>query len=462
MESISYIDNWKLFIQNIFLQYPRANVFLTGGSVIGLLLLKKIYNAKKFNTSYKDFEKMNLIKDYDFVLECEECCTQSFYYEFGKKFDITLNGYTGTNIRIVKKKLLNVMRSSNNNLFEMAVCVKNSCFELPLTSMKIVITNDNITYLFGLIEKIYNNTLCQNDLCLLQNVNIDIPICNDGLYYIDKLDSCNLSSTIINVIDNITTNNNQKQCLYYLVKNPTNLSRLKWKNIPKSNEIKQFYKSHFNSILPQWLINDNIVKLVDKLIKYLGILTNNIYFNHKINIDEAITKINELEREYMIFDCGYDLVGIGGSPQAVINNFNNNVVMNTFYKLSAERIEQIKLKCEKFDVTFTNDMMGVNYGKLKRDKKNEIVDEMNKLVVNYLLLFEDWFRVFNGMNITRWKDNIKLYRTLDIDDPMLCITKIFNFNIMTKLSFLDLQFNTSELSKNSIWSLIIELYRTNK
>ncbi len=68
---------------------------------------------------------------------------------------------------------------------------------------------------------------------------------------------------------------------------------------------------------------------------------------------------------------------------------------------------------------------------------------------NYLLLFEDWFNVFNGMNITIWKDNIKLYRTLDVNDPMSCITKIFNFNIMTKLSFLDLQFDTSELSKNS-------------
>ncbi len=464
MEPISHINNWKSFIQKIFLNFPKAKLFLVGGSVIGILLLKLINNEKKFDTSYYAFKKMDLIKDYDFVLESEECCTQSFYYGFGKDYDITLNGYTGTNIRFTKTNFLNVMRSSDNDLFEMSVCNKHTSFELPMTNMKIQITNDNIVYLFELIEKIYTNTLCQDDLLFLENINIDIPKCINGMFDVDKLDNCNLSLTIINIINEITGDDNQKQCLYYLVRNPTNLSRLKWKNIPKSDKIKQFYNRHLNLNLPRWLINNNIIiDLVDKLINKLGVVTNDIYFNHKENIDIVINRIDDLEREYIFYDCCYDLVGIGGSPRDVVNNFNNKKIMSTFYKLSHERIEVIRLKCERHNVTFSADMINVNYGKLKKEKKDEIIIEMNNLVALYLLLFEDWFKVFNGMNITRWKDNIKKYRELDNDEPMQCIIDIFNFNIMTKLNYIDdLKFNTSELSRNSIWMLIIEKYRTNK
>lgn len=209
------IDNWTRFVQKVLTFYPHANLFLKGGSVIGLLLLKQIYDAKLFDNAYNDFMEMNLIKDYDFMLECDDCCEHDFYYEFGKEYGITLNGYMGNHMKVAKNKLLNVMRSPMGDLIEMAVYPKSFCIELPMTTMKIKITKDNYEYLFELIKKIYTNTISQKDLCILEYFVVDIPKCKNGMFDVEKVDTLNLPITIINIIDKITNDNNHKQCLYW-------------------------------------------------------------------------------------------------------------------------------------------------------------------------------------------------------------------------------------------------------
>jgi hypothetical protein len=467
MDNSTHINTWFQYIYKILNNYPQSSLYLKGGSVVGILLLKLIDEYDIFETSYNEFNKMDLIKDYDFVLEWEECCSYDFYFEFGKEFGITLNGYMGNNPKIVKNRLLNVMRSPLTDLFEMSVCIKDECYELPLTSMKLYITKYNIENIFKLIEKINTNQLCKDDLQFLKNINIDIHDCIDGMFNISTLNTYNLSPILINIINNISPNIIHKQCLYNLIQNPTNLSRLKWKNVNKSNLIKQFYTSHIkipSLSLPSWLLNEELIlSLTSTLIKFLSQTTNNIYLKYKTPIDAIINNINDLQREYIYYDCCYDLVGIGSDPSNVIINLNNNIKMDTFFKLSIERVENIRLKCERYSVIFSNDMMGINYGKMKKMKKDEICIEMGKLLEMYKLLFNDWLDVFNGCNIVRWKDNIKLYRDIPNTDAIQCLIDIFNFNIMTQLDYDNsIKLNTNKISNNSVWLLIMELKRTNK
>lgn len=454
------IDNWTSFIHKILKFYPHANLFLKGGSVIGLLLLKQIYNEKLFDNAYTDFMAMNLIKDYDFILECDDCCEHDFYYEFGKEYGITLNGYMGSNTKIVKNKLLNVMRSPIGDLFEMAVYGKSFCIELPMTTMKIKITNDNYAYLFELIRKIYTNTILEKDLSLLEYLDVDVPKCKNGMFDVENIDTLNLPVPIINIIDKITNNINHKQCLYHLIKNPTNLSRLKWKNIPKSDKIRHFYNCYFkNDNMPNWLLdNDIIIGLVDEFVECLGENVNDIYLKYKNNIDDITNKINQLEREYIYYDCCYDLVGIGGDPIIIIENLKNGIAMKTFFKLTFGLVENIKNKCEKYNVKFSNDMMELNYGKLKMDKRNEIVRMVDDLIKIYLVMFDEMFVVFDGVNLIRWRDNICFY--WGNDDAMDYMYRIFNFKVMTHLDIVKgIKLNGGKLSVNSIWMLVMGMYK---
>jgi hypothetical protein len=454
------INNWNHFVHKILTFYPHANLFLKGGSVIGLLLLKQIYYGKIFDNAYDDFMQMNLIKDYDFMLECSDCCEHNFYYEFGKEYGITLNGYLGNNTKIVKNKLLNVMRSPDGDLFEMAVYGKSFCIELPMTTMKIKITKDNYEYLFELIRKMYTTIILEKDLCILKYFDIDISKCENGMFDVVNLDTLNLPIPIINIIDKITNNINHKQCLCYLIKNPTNLSRLKWKNIPKSDKIKHFYNSHFNNeVMANWLLdNDIILRLVDEFIEHLGLTINDIYLKYKNEIDIITMNIKQLENEHIYYDCCYDLVGIGGVPMDIIENLKCGVTMKTFFKLTFEMLDNIKVKCEKYNVKFSNDMMDINYGKLKMDKRNEIGKFVDDLIKIYLVMFDEMFMVFDGVNLIRWRDNIHMY--WGNDDAMGYMYKIFDFRVMMDLSLVKgIKFNVGKLATNSIWMLVMGMYK---
>jgi len=110
--------------------------------------------------------------------------------------------------------------------------------------------------------------------------------------FIEKFQSNN--TIIENIIVN-TTNNNNYQCLYYLIKNPTNISRLKYKNIPKSNNIKKLYQLSYQ-LPPKWLLNEDLIlDLVEKLIINITLYVNDIYKYYKDNI-------NILTEQIIIYD----------------------------------------------------------------------------------------------------------------------------------------------------------------
>lgn len=245
------------FFQKLFIHYPNPNLYLRGGAVISLKLLQDDY---KFP-----------IKDFDFVLEDERCCNDYFYYEFGKEFGIFLNGSPKPSQG--KNTKLHVLRNRKLK-YELSVCVKDS-LELPMTSMKILITENNCIPFFDLIENI-------NESTFLKQLNIIIPNHINGMFVgagsPSLTDQLSINTSIDAIICNTTSDTICQQFIYYMVKNPTNIARLKFKNRPKSEQIKKLHQY-------TWLVTDDMLNLINLFIVNLTIYIDNIYNEYKNDID---------------------------------------------------------------------------------------------------------------------------------------------------------------------------------
>ena len=95
--------------------------------------------------------------------------------------------------------------------------------------------------------------------------------------------SFEIGDTIMqNIVINTTNDKIYQNCLYHLIQNPTNITRLKYKNILKSREIKKLYELH-----QDWLLNEDLIlSLVDKLIVNITDYVNHIYKNHKDTLND--------------------------------------------------------------------------------------------------------------------------------------------------------------------------------
>jgi len=404
------MDNWQSFIKKLL--DINTLVYLKGGAVIGIYLLKTIVNMNNFEILYEEYKKLNLINDFDFIINDVNFKNDYFYYEFGREYNISLNGKLKNKN---SSSTLRVMRS-NNNKFELSI--DDDCKELPMTNMTILITIDNYENFFILFKNIINNTINHLHLLFLKNIDINIPIHDNNGMFCDNIhinifnDLNNLSNDLISIIKNTTSDKNSQLCLYYLIKNPTNLSRCLWKNIEKSDKIKNYYNTYLHAMYPNWLLNkDLLLPLLDKFINNLNILINNIYSQYQIDIKKLVDEINKYDKDIMINQCLYDLSGIN------------------------------------------------DYPKLKHFIKNKR-DELRLILTNiYEEMFSKINDIFVNITILRWKNNIQMYKNLENQSAINCLYKIFNFDIQLKLLDGKNIINVKNITNNSIWQLIIELYK---
>jgi len=374
---------------------------------------------------------LQLINDFDFILEHHECCTYDFYYKFGVKYNITLNG---NNPHKGKKNqgnrtLLHVMRSpTNNNLFEMTVCAKYEMLELPLTSMKLEVTKANVVELLSFLQNYYENNLTQTDFEFLTKINIDVPNHDiNGMFVVDHINLSIFSTQVRDIICSITNDKNSIMCLKNLISEPTNLSRFKWKNLPKTDKIRMFYSQYLKSecVVPLWLPNTNLISfLIDQFIFKIKELVNNIYITFECEIKYTIYEINKYDSLYR--EC--------------INKLNNPVENN----LLDSHIKKV-------------------YAELKLDSKLQRDNFRNKLTELYIDMFDKLNIIFKGINIIRWKNYIGIYKNLYMIDNIECILCIiFNFVPEIKLKLIDgsnIIVFSEELYNNDIWLVILELGR---
>ena len=225
-------DTWKNYFKKILsLQSSKPlSLFVKGGSIIGLKTLQLVMSEPFSSQSaivfdsvfvsdiYNKFLKLDLVKDWDFVLYGIENKMMDDFARISKQFDINNEG---SKIMVMRYRCGNnrLHFDSNNNsvnkninqpLFELAVNneLKLSATEIPLTLMMIEISEENIDNIFFIIKEFYNYQITgqfspSNIFKILMFLNIIIPKCNIyGLFLMDNnhLDKGYLSTELVNII----------------------------------------------------------------------------------------------------------------------------------------------------------------------------------------------------------------------------------------------------------------------
>lgn len=280
-----------LFIRHI-INKEKMSVYIKGGSVIGLYILKLINNKyknnrKKFKRRLKEFINLKLMKDWDFAAYTKQSKTGDYYQitqSYRDKLDSIANKYN----LVPKAKNFVLYRTkrpiliNNEPFFEIAILDSDniSTLELPMTSMKVKVTMRNIKYIYMFAKYFYSYIATDDDIdsdILMKMINkIDIIVHphKKGLYNPKtKIDQGGLTSQLISFINRFSKGDNLISQFFVIhIQDPYRLLyRLPEKNIPKTKKIKKFIKNNLNVQLPSWLIDtERITKLIEDFSIHLG------------------------------------------------------------------------------------------------------------------------------------------------------------------------------------------------
>jgi hypothetical protein len=324
-----------LFIKDI-IQNEKINVYIKGGNVIGLKLLKMIYNKyknddKKFREIFNKFLSLELIKDWDFAAYTTQPIDDKYREKLDKiaeKYKLVPRAKTFI-LYQTKRPIL----TEDKPLFEISIVEDADSFsklEIPMTTMKVKITEYNLKYIYMFAKSFlaYKNKNEEFDFDIikrmLDKINILIHPHKKGLYDVgekkERYDKGELNDELIKFINTYDDfDKNFPQFLITHLEDPYRmLFRLIDKNIKKSEKIKQFIKDDMKDDPRQtWLFDSKW--LLDKIYVFMKAFGEKI---HKIYIDEYYTT-NSLEKS--LHKVGKFLEGINfGRTEIELDNFSED------------------------------------------------------------------------------------------------------------------------------------------
>jgi DNA-dependent RNA polymerase auxiliary subunit epsilon len=335
---------FQLFIKEI-IKDEKIDVYIKGGNVIGLSLLKMIYDKyknddKKFKESFNEFLKLELIKDWDFASYTKNAITEEYRDKLdtiAKKYKLEPRAKTFILYQTKKPILL-----EDKALFEISVLDYDnySKLELPLTTMKVKVNEYNVKYIFMFAKSFLDYKKGREfdfDILkrMIQKINIIVHPHKNGLYDFNnknKFDKGPINDDLLDYIKDFAKDDmNVTQFLVTHIIDPFRLFyRLPDKNIPKTDKLKKFIKNELGSKdLPDWLIDTKkISNLIKTFAQKLGTKIKEIYISEiqdNKSILESINKVLEF------------LNGINfGRLQIEINNGliskNNMKILSTLVK----------------------------------------------------------------------------------------------------------------------------------
>jgi len=348
------------FIQDLIKQ-QKMDIYIKGGNVIGLAILKLIYEAYsnndyKFKRAFYNFLKLELIKDWDFTGYINKKELTEINLEYRNKLDKIANKY-----KLVPRAKTFILYQTKypiliyeKALFEIAIIDSDSTdfskMEIPMTTMKVKVNLDNIKYIFMLAKSFYSWTTKNIPIDLdivkkiLSRIEIQIHPHKIGLYNPkNKLDTGELNKYIVQFIKNFTSNNIYwTQFLITQLEDPYRLIyRMGEKNIKKTLKINSFINNNIKKkIKPTWLLNvDQTNKIIKNFINKLGKKLLEIYsqtqsldkvleFLDGVNFGKPQIQIewNEFDKETknklkLIFDPLVKYIGLNKFIQ-IINSYN--------------------------------------------------------------------------------------------------------------------------------------------
>jgi len=269
-----------LFIKDI-IKNENIDVYIKGGNVIGIYLLKMIYEKYKnddlkFKHAFDEFLKLELIKDWDFAGYTKNEITQRYRENLDNiadKYKLVPRAKTFVLYRTKRPILI-----EEKALFEIAILDSDAYtkLEIPMTTMKVRVNEYNIKYIF-MFAKSFLNKEFDFDIIkkMISKINVIVHPHKNGLYDPgNKFDKGGFSEELLKFIDEFAKKDKSiSQFLIIHLQDPFRmLYRLPEKNIPKTEKIKKFIREDIKgSKLPNWLMDtEKISKLVKSFAKSLG------------------------------------------------------------------------------------------------------------------------------------------------------------------------------------------------
>lgn len=297
------------FIQDL-IHKEKMNIYIKGGNVIGLAVLKIIYshyksNDTKFKNVFEKFLKMELIKDWDFAAYPNNKINDE------SKFREKLDKLADKQKLVPRAKTFILYQAKypiliyDKALFEIAILTTDSNshefskMEIPLTTMKIQVNLSNIKYVFMLGKSFYSwnqrNIPIDLDIVkkILDSIEIIVHPHKSGLYDPEnKIDAGELNKELIKFILDFNKGDLfWTQFFITQIEDPYRLIyRMGEKNIKKTENIVDFLKKNLPEItkIPDWLLNvDKTKSQIEKFINGLGRKLAQIY-KQTNNLDKVL------------------------------------------------------------------------------------------------------------------------------------------------------------------------------
>ncbi len=300
-----------LFIKDIIAN-ENIDVYVKGGTIIGLAVLKLIYNKYKnndikFKSCFKKFLELDLIKDWDFASYTKN--NKIIDDAYRKKLDNIAWGYklvprAKTFILYQTRKPILI---DNTALFEISVLDSDaySKLELPMTTMKVKVHEYNLKYIFMFAKSFLTHKTIDEEIDLdiikkmIEKTNIIIHPHKNGLYDPgNNFDRGELNDDLVKFIDDFA--NRDKKITQFLVTHMQDpfrlLYRLPEKNIPKTIKIKDFIKHELQEThMPSWLMDtESVINMSKKFVEELGLKLYDIYtksFNSNKSVKDAMDHV---------------------------------------------------------------------------------------------------------------------------------------------------------------------------
>jgi len=346
-----------LFIKDI-IQNEKIDVYLKGGNVLGLKVLKMIYDKyknddKKFKECFEKFLKLDLIKDWDFSGYTKKSITPEYREkldEIALKYKLYQRAKTFILYQTKRPILL-----EDKPLFEISILDSDSFskLEIPLTTMKVKVNEYNLKYVFMFCKTFlsYKQKGEEFDFDILKRmldkINVIIYPHKNGLYDVkNNFDKGELNDEILNFIKPFEDfDKNLPQFLATHIEDPFRiLYRLVEKNINKNNKIKKFLSDELNISKQEWLFESVwIEKMIKLFCEKLGEKLLNTYkdeYVKTLDIKQSILRVEKFLNgiSFNRIEIDYDMLGDMGKQllQLLFTKLINEIERKNLINLEME------------------------------------------------------------------------------------------------------------------------------
>ena len=351
-----------LFIKDL-IQKENMKIYIKGGNVIGLAVLKLIYDEFgnddiKFERAFKKFLTLELIKDWDFTAYTDGKDTDEKYRT---KLDKMAAKY-----RLVPRAKTFILYQTrvpilvyDKALFEIAIIPADTPYskmEIPLTTMKVEVNEHNLKYIFIMGKNFYSYKTkgIPIDLSIVKKVisrtNIKIHIHKKGMYDPKpKIDNGDLCDVLVDFITKFTAGDKYlTQFLITQLEDPYRLIyRMPEKNIVKTKQIENFILHNLpKTPKPDWLLEtDKTTNILNKFVDKLGLELKYIYT--KAHLFDSVLDFLEgsnFGKPQIQIEWGEIGLEAKNKIKKIFNPLVQHIGKNEFKKMISSLMEKYNLK----------------------------------------------------------------------------------------------------------------------